>query len=112
MKLTFGQKLADNVTATIGSWKFIFFQTIFVIIWLTVNTIAFLYHWDVYPFILLNLIFSTQAAYTAPMIMMSQNRQSQRDREQIDAILKLNLQAKEEMKKLNKILEKLGKQDS
>jgi uncharacterized membrane protein len=62
-----------------GSWKFIIAQSIFVGAWIVLNFLAFLRHWDPYPFILLNLLFSTQAAYSAPIIMMSQNRQAQKD---------------------------------
>jgi uncharacterized membrane protein len=58
-------------------WRFIILQSIFVIIWMVIKVIGFVNRWDAYPFILLNLIFSTQAAYAAPIIMMSQNRQSE-----------------------------------
>ena len=64
------------------------------------NGIAFVHHWDAYPFILLNLLFSTQAAYAAPIIMMAQNRQSQRDRAQADSDYKTNVAAKEEIEEL------------
>lgn len=64
------------------------------------NVIAFVHHWDVYPFILLNLLFSTQAAYAAPIIMMAQNRQSQRDRIQADNDYKTNVAAKQEIEEL------------
>ena len=79
---TLGQRLADMVANGMGSWKFIIIQTIFVITWMGMNLVGYLQHWDPYPFILLNLLFSTQAAYAAPIIMMSQNRQSDRDRAQ------------------------------
>ena len=80
--LTFGSQLADSVARNMGSWRFIIIQTIVVVIWMVLNVVAFVSHWDVYPFILLNLLFSTQAAYAAPIIMMAQNRQNERDREQ------------------------------
>jgi uncharacterized membrane protein len=97
-----------------GSWKFIIWQTIFVIAWMTLNVIGFMRHWDVYPFFLLNLIFSTQAAYAAPIIMMAQNRQSERDRLQAQDDYTCNLEAKREIEslqiQLNKIeTEKLDK---
>jgi hypothetical protein len=76
--LEFGNRLADAVANSMGSWRFIIVQTILVILWMGLNTIALIQHWDVYPFILLNLVFSTQAAYAAPIIMMSQNRQNER----------------------------------
>lgn len=77
---TFGDRLADAVAAGMGSWTFIITQTAIVIVWMALNVLALVQHWDPYPFILLNLLFSTQAAYAAPIIMMSQNRQAQKDR--------------------------------
>ena len=74
--LTFGGRVADLVVKGMGSWKFIILQTVLVILWMGLNVIGFMYHWDVYLFILLNLLFSKQAAYAAPIIMMSQNRQN------------------------------------
>jgi uncharacterized membrane protein len=93
-KLTFGDRLADSVANGMGSWRFIIIQTVIVILWMTLNVIAFVGHWDVYPYILLNLVFSTQAAYAAPIIMMAQNRQSDRDRAQADADFTTNKEAK------------------
>lgn len=97
-----------------GSWRFIIWQTIFVLLWMSLNVVGYIYHWDAYPFILLNLIFSTQAAYAAPIIMMSQNRQSQRDRMQALEDYRTNQEAKLEIEalqiQLNKIeTEKLDK---
>ena len=97
---TFGQRLADNVANRMGSWRFIIYQTIIVILWMALNFIAFTFHWDPYPFILLNLLFSTQAAYAAPIIMMAQNRQSDRDRMQAQADYETNLEAKKEIEQL------------
>ena len=97
---TFGQKLADSVANGMGSWRFIIIQTIIVCLWMGLNVIAFVHHWDVYPFILLNLLFSTQAAYAAPIIMMAQNRQSQRDRIQADNDYQTNIAAKQEIEEL------------
>jgi uncharacterized membrane protein len=76
----FGQRAADTVTAAFGSWKFIIIQTIFVTAWIVLNVIALIREWDPYPFILLNLAFSTQAAYAAPLILLSQNRTAEHDR--------------------------------
>ena len=101
---TFGQKLADSVATGMGSWRFIIWQTAIVILWMALNVIAWSYKWDVYPFILLNLVFSTQAAYAAPIIMMAQNRQSDRDRAQADADYKTNCEAKKEIEDLTKLL--------
>jgi len=121
--LGFGQKLADKVANGMGSWRFIIIQTLIVAIWMVLNVIAFIQHWDPYPYILLNLLFSTQAAYAAPIIMMAQNRQSERDRAQADADYKTNCEAKKEIEellqklnsieidKLDKILEILQRND-
>jgi len=97
---TVGQRLADNVANGMGSWRFIIYQTVIVILWMVLNFIAFTFHWDPYPFILLNLLFSTQAAYAAPIIMMAQNRQSDRDRVQAQADYETNLEAKKEIEQL------------
>lgn len=96
----FGERFADQVAAVMGSWRFIIAQTIIVAIWVAVNLIAYLYHWDPYPFILLNLLFSTQAAYAAPVIMMAQNRQNVRDRIQAHNDYITNLEAKDEIEEL------------
>src|SRR5579884_2559816 len=78
---TFGERLADAIAREIGSWRFLILQTIAVIAWVSLNLLAVIGRWDPYPFILLNLLFSVQAAYTGPVLLLSQNRQSQRDRE-------------------------------
>jgi len=75
-----GEQIADKVASSMGSWRFIIVQTLVVILWVAINLAAVALRWDPYPFILLNLLFSTQAAYAAPVIMMSQNRQSAKDR--------------------------------
>jgi uncharacterized membrane protein len=98
--LEFGNRLADAVANSMGSWRFIIIQTVLVVLWMGLNTMAFIQHWDVYPFILLNLVFSTQAAYAAPIIMMSQNRQNQRDRIHAQADYQTNLDAKLEIEAL------------
>ena len=81
--LGFGEKLADRVASGMGSWKFIIVQTLFVLLWMTGNVYE-IFHFDAFPFILLNLLFSTQAAYAAPIIMMAQNRQAAKDRQRDD----------------------------
>ena len=98
--LTFGQMLADKLALSMGSWPFIISQTIIILIWLILNIIGFIYHWDPYPFILLNLLFSVQAAYAAPIIMMAQNRQAERDRHQASEDYKTNIEAKKEIEEL------------
>ena len=77
---TRSERLADRVTSVFGSWKFIIVQTMIVMFWIALNLLAVIHHWDPYPFILLNLVFSTQAAYAAPLILLSQNRQADTDR--------------------------------
>ena len=79
-RLTLGQRVADSVADIIGSWPFIIIQSIILTIWIILNISAWINHWDPYPFILLNLMLSFQAAYAGPVIMMSQNRQSAKDR--------------------------------
>lgn len=68
------------MTGVFGSWRFIVVQTVIVIAWIGANIVAVALRWDPYPFILLNLVFSTQAAYAAPLILLSQNRQTDTDR--------------------------------
>jgi uncharacterized membrane protein len=87
-----------------GSWRFIIIQTAIVAVWMILNVVAYFGRWDPYPYILLNLLFSTQAAYAAPIIMMAQNRQSQRDRAQADDDYRTNCEAKEEIEELQKRL--------
>ena len=112
--LTFGQRIADKVATGMGSWRFIIIQTIIVFIWMILNIVGLIYHWDPYPFILLNLLFSTQAAYAAPIIMMAQNRQNDRDRVQAMEDFRTNVEAKKEIEELqirlkNIEIEKLDK---
>jgi uncharacterized membrane protein len=90
-----------------GSWTFIIVQTVFVITWMALNVVGFIMNRDEYPFILLNLIFSTQAVNAAPLIMMAQNRQSYRDRLQAMADFDTNLEAKQEIKALQIHLNKI-----
>ena len=106
-RLSFGDRLADKVANGMGSWAFIIWQSIIVVMWMILNVVGFIQHWDVYPFILLNLIFSTQAAYAAPIIMMSQNRQNSRDRIQAQHDYKTNTDAKKEIEALQIQLSKL-----
>ncbi len=113
-ELSFGDRLSDAVANGMGSWGFIIVQTILVLLWMGLNFVGFVNHWDPYPFILLNLVFSTQAAYAAPIIMMAQNRQSDRDRLQAQADYQTNIDAKLEIEALaiqlnNMEVEKLDK---
>ena len=77
-------RMSEGIARFLGTGKYLVGQTVFVIVWITLNTIGLLRHWDPYPFILLNLAFSTQAAYAAPLILLAQNRQDDRDRASIE----------------------------
>ena len=79
----FGQ-FSESIARTLGTARFLVWQTAIVIVWITLNVVSAFLRWDKYPFILLNLAFSTQAAYAAPLILLAQNRQEQRDRVQTD----------------------------
>jgi uncharacterized membrane protein len=94
-----GQKVADKVAATVGSWKFILIQSSILIFWIISNSTGLFFglKWDEPPFILLNLCLSFQAAYTAPIIMMSQNRQSQIDRRRASEDYQINTMAEQEI---------------
>lgn len=98
---TRGQRLADAVATTIGSWRFIIIQSTAITLWITGNVISGSGAWDPYPFILLNLLLSFQAAYTAPAIMMSQNRQSELDRKHAENDYEINVKAELEIELLH-----------
>jgi uncharacterized membrane protein len=84
-----GEKIADIVTTTVGSWRFILVQSSLLALWIFLNVVSWIKHWDEYPFILLNLALSFQAAYATPFILMSQNRQSELDRDKAKQDLNL-----------------------
>lgn len=85
-RLTRGERAADRVAAAIGSWRFITIQTVVILAWIAIN-VAFLVHpFDRYPFVLLNLVFSTQAAYAAPILQLSGNRQTNKIEDLVEAI--------------------------
>jgi uncharacterized membrane protein len=105
---TFGQRAADWTTGIMGSWRFILIQSLVLIVWVILNVVAWSKHWDPYPFILMNLVMSLQAAYTAPIIMMSQNRQAMRDRLDAHNDYLINQKAEEEVRA---ILDHLAAQD-
>lgn len=73
-------RFSERLARFMGTGKFLFWQTLIVVVWITLNLVAVSLRWDPYPFILLNLAFSTQAAYAAPLILLAQNRQDDRDR--------------------------------
>lgn len=99
--------LADRFTRAIGSWWFLVAQTVFIVVWITINVFAFVRRYDPFPFILLNLVFSVWSAYAAPIIMMSQNRQDERDRERAERGLLTSVDAKREIEELNARLARL-----
>jgi uncharacterized membrane protein len=75
---------SESIARFLGTGRFLFGQTVLVVFWIALNTVGLIKHWDPYPFILLNLAFSTQAAYAAPLILLAQNRQDDRDRANIE----------------------------
>jgi uncharacterized membrane protein len=97
-QLTRGQRAADWLAAMMGSWLFIVTQSIILAAWTLLNVVAWISHWDPYPFILMNLVLSMQAAYAAPVIMMSQNRQVARDRLEAHNDYLVNKKAEEEIR--------------
>jgi uncharacterized membrane protein len=109
--LTRGQRLADRVASTIGSWRFIIFQSTGIVLWIVGNALSGANAWDPYPFILLNLLLSFQAAYTAPAIMMSQNRQSELDRRHAQNDYEINVKAELEIELLHKKFDILKEQE-
>jgi uncharacterized membrane protein len=77
-------RFAEGLARFLGTGRFLVAQTVLVFAWIVLNIVGLVHHWDPYPFILLNLAFSTQAAYAAPLILLAQNRQDERDRGNID----------------------------
>lgn len=108
---TFGQRLADGVAATIGSWRFILLQSSAIALWITGNVWVGAGAWDPYPFILLNLLLSFQAAYTAPAIMMSQNRLSEQDRRHAESDYEVNIKAELEIELLHEKVDLLRERE-
>ncbi len=106
-KAPLGQRLADGFAATMGSWSFIIIQSALLIAWVVLNIAGWIKAWDPYPFILLNLALSFQAAYAAPIIMMSQNRQADIDRHEAENDYKVNIKAELEIELLHQKLDEL-----
>lgn len=115
-KRTFGERVADGVAATVGSWPFIIVQTTLLAAWIVVNAFV-IKDWiqgkpfDPYPFILLNLVLSFQAAYTGPVVMMSQNRQAAKDRDEAEHDYEVNREALERLQRLEELVLRLGPQN-
>jgi len=107
--LTSGQKAADWITKWAGSWYFIILFFVFLIIWMAINTswIIFGRTWDPYPFILLNLVLSCLAAIQAPIILMSQNRAAERDRQRAEYDYAVNRKAARDIEEVQKQLNRI-----
>jgi uncharacterized membrane protein len=108
---TVGQKISDAVTSVVGSWAFIIIQSILLVLWILLNLMAWINAWDPYPFILLNLVLSFQAAFTAPIIMMSQNRQNEIDRSRSENDYHINVKAELEIEQLHEKIDLLRNQE-
>jgi len=109
-QMTVGQRVADKVAAGMGSWRFIIIQSCILLTWIVINSIQILFHpFDPYPYILLNLALSFQAAFAAPFIMISQNRQAEKDRLMADSDYHTNVKGEEEVRN---IMEHLDHQDT
>ena len=108
-KYTIGQRAADKIATFAGSWAFIFSFTGLLLLWMAINVLLAARAFDAYPFILLNLVLSCVAAIQAPLIMMSQNRQEEKDRRRAENDYKVNLKTEimieEIYNKLNRLLE-------
>ncbi|HLO47576.1 MAG TPA: DUF1003 domain-containing protein [Kamptonema sp.] len=109
-KGTLGQRLADKMAAQVGSWSFLIGQTAVLGFWVGANLTPGMPHWDESPFILLNLVFSFASAYTAPVVLMSQNRQSEEDREKALSNHQVNVQTAEEIQRLHSKIDNLCEQ--
>jgi len=109
--LTPGQKIADAVASGMGSWRFIIIQSALLLIWIALNITAYVKHWDPYPFILLNLALSFQAAYAAPFIMMAQNRQQDVDRKEAECDYQINIKAELEIELLHQKIDELREKE-
>ena len=108
---TVGEYSADKIAAIVGSWQFIITQSALLGLWILLNAAAWIQHWDPYPFILLNLVLSFQAAFTAPIIMMAQNRQSDIDRHKAQLDYDVNLRAELDITALHQKIDLMREQD-
>jgi len=108
-KRTIGQKTADSLTKGAGSWTFILIFALFIVLWASANIYGWINNWDPYPFILLNLILSCVAAMQAPIILMSQNRESQKDRIRAIYDYDVNKKAEKEIREIKTQLLRIEK---
>lgn len=106
-KSTLGQIAADKVADWVGSWKYIIIQSIILIIWMILNIISIIEHWDPYPFIFLNLVVAFVTAYTAPIILMSQNRSEERDRKKFEIDLATDRKSEKEIEEIKTQLNRI-----
>ena len=106
-KITFGQRASDKLAEFAGSWFFIIAFTLFLLIWVLINVYFLKNPFDPYPFIMLNLVLSCVAAIQAPLIMMSQKRQEQKDRERAEDDFKINLKCEIILENLHRKLDEL-----
>ena len=106
-KLNFGQRAADALTKLAGSWAFILFMLAFIAVWIYLNIIAYVRHWDPWPFIILNLTLSCLAALQAPIILMSQNREAERDRIEQRYDYQVNRKAEREIQNMQQDLDEI-----
>ena len=109
--LTLGDLLSDRIAAIVGSWKFIIIQSTILVFWIVLNVVGWVQHWDPYPFILLNLALSFQAAFTAPILMMAQNRQAVIDRQKAQLDYDVNLRAELDIEALHQKVDLLRQED-
>lgn len=106
-----GEHVADTVAEVVGSWRFIIIQSLLLAGWIVLNLVGWVKAWDPYPFILLNLVLSFQAAFTAPIIMMAQNRQAQIDRHKAELDYSVNLKAELDIEALHQKVDLMREQD-
>jgi uncharacterized membrane protein len=116
VRRTLGERLADGVAGRVGSWPFIIVQSVLLVGWIVAN--GFLIRdwiggkpFDPYPFILLNLVLSFQAAYTGPVVMMSQNRQAAKDRDEAEHDYAVNREALDRLERIEASLDRLGRHE-
>lgn len=110
-RTSLGQRIADAMATVMGSWTFIIVQSLILFIWIVANIIGAIKSWDPYPFILLNLALSFQAAYAAPVIMMSQNRQQDIDRKAAENDYRINVKAELEIELLHEKIDQLRERE-
>ena len=105
---TLGDRVSDRLASGMGSWRFIIVQSIILAAWIILNVVAWIEHWDPYPFLLLSLAVNFQAAYAAPIIMMSQNREAEKDRLGSEHDYEINVKAEMEIEALQTKLDALS----